>query len=399
MSETEKYIYSAIDKCTLCGECLHRCPELALPLETAKKEKEKINNGMISDWISRKCTGCFDCDYYCPNDAKPAETIVRYWYEEYKEKGLRERARYFMPNEPLNFRSYVIDRLPADEKQMLTSWDDTSKCEEFIYPGCNVCTAPYLTKTSLLPAIPVRGGLDWCCGETFFRMGYFDLAEAQGKKMQARFSDMGAKKILMMCTAGTAMFTKIMPERLGIKFNIAFKPLVRYLWEGLESGEIKVVNKLGLRATIQDSCYSKFLESDYMELPRKILNKIGVDVVEMPRSKASMVCCGIGAGFSIKSNYNPLHLIYSTFKRIREAQKTAADILCVYCAGCLQMLGTCALLYPGAPPLYHLLELVRIAAGEKPERRIKSRAMSMLAGTVKNQFPKLISRSRFFPKI
>jgi len=398
MSEAEKYMYSAVDKCTLCGECLHKCPEMALPLETAKKEKEKINNGVMSDWVSRKCTGCFDCDYYCPNDAKPCETIVRLWYEEYKEKGLRERARYFTPLEPVNFRSYVIDRLPADESETLAKWDDTSKCEDFIYPGCNVCTVPYLTETSLLPDIPVRGGLEWCCGETFYRMGYFDLAEAQGKKMRERFSDMGAKEVLMMCTAGTVLFTKVMPERLGIKFDAEFKPLVRYLWERLESGEIKVVNKLGLRATIQDSCYSKFLDPDYMELPRKILEKIGVDVVEMPRSKGSMVCCGIGAGFSMQSNFNPVHLTYSTMKRIREAQKTGADIFCVYCAGCLQMAAVGSIFYPGSPPLYHLLELVRMAAGEEPERRIKSRARSMFAGTARNQFPKLLSGSRFFPQ-
>ena len=226
-----------------------------------------------------------------------------------------------MPLEEFNFRSYVIERLPAREKELVRSWDDTSRCEEFIYPGCNVCTVPYLTQTYLLPSLQIRGGLDWCCGETFFRMGYYDLAEKQGRRMQERFEEMGAKKVRMMCTAGTVLFTRVMPERFGIKFSAQFKPLVRYLWEELEAGRIKIEQKLNLTATIQDSCYSKFLEPDYIELPRKILGKIGVQVIEMPRSKERMVCCGIGAGFSIESNYHPWDLTRASLKRLREAKK------------------------------------------------------------------------------
>ncbi|MBN1691199.1 MAG: (Fe-S)-binding protein [Dehalococcoidia bacterium] len=399
MTDTGKYQFHDVENCQLCGECLSRCPELNLPLEVAKREKLKINRGEISHHISKACTGCFNCDAYCPNQANPCETIVHHWWEVYHSRGLPERARYFQPLEPLNFRSYVTQRLPADEKARLASWDDIAPCEEFIYPGCNVCTVPYLTETSLLPKIPIRGGLSWCCAETYFRTGCYDLAEAQGKRMQARFKEMGAKNILMMCTAGTFVFTKVMPERLGIKFDAKFKPLVRYLWEELQSGRIKIERKLNMSATVQDSCYSKFLEPDYIELPRKILQHIGIEVIEMPRSRDRMVCCGIGAGFSIESSYNTIELTRSTLKRLGEAKRTNAEILCVYCAGCLQMLGSGSLLYPGAPQIYHLLELVQMAAGETPQRRIRQRALTMFSGTLVNQAPKLLSRSRFRPTI
>ncbi|MFA5078271.1 MAG: (Fe-S)-binding protein [Dehalococcoidia bacterium] len=399
MADKDKYRFHGIENCTLCGECLSRCPELNLPLEIAKQEKLKINRGEISSYVSKACTGCFNCDFYCPNQANPCETIVHHWWEVYRSRGLPERARYFQPLESLNFRSYVTQRLPADEKSRLASWDDTSHCEEFIYPGCNVCTVPYLTQTSLLPEIPIRGGLSWCCGETYFRTGCYDLAQAQGKRMQARFSDMGAKNILMMCTAGTFLFTQVMPERLGIKFDAKFKPLVRYLWEELQSGRIKVERKLNMTATVQDSCYSKFLEPDYIELPRKILRHIGVDVIEMPRSRDRMVCCGIGGGFSIESCYNTLDLTRSTLKRLGEAKQTNADILCVYCAGCLQMLGSGSLLYPGSQPIFHLLELVQMAAGEVPQRKIKQRALTMFSGTLLHQAPKLLSAKRFRPAV
>jgi Fe-S oxidoreductase len=186
---------------------------------------------------------------------------------------------------------------------------------------------------------------------------------------------------------------------LGIKFDTNFKPLVRYLWEQLESGQIKVVNKLKLRATVQDSCYAKFLEPDYLMLPRKILEHIGVEVVEMPRSKERMVCCGIGAGFSMRSNYNTARITLSTLKRINEARKTGADLLCVYCAGCMQMLGSGSLFYPNAPQIYHLLELVQLAAGDQPLRRIDSRVKTMFAGVARHQIPRLLSNKRFRPEM
>jgi len=399
MSDAKEYRFHDVQKCKLCGDCLSKCPEMSLPLETARREKERINKGELSDRVSLSCTSCFDCDDFCPNGATPCETIMDYWWREYGQRGLLERARYFLPMQKLNFRSYVLARLPADEKEMVAKWDDRSACAEFIYPGCNVTTVPYLTKTSLLPPLPVRGGLDWCCSETFFRMGYYDLAETQGRKMQARFAEMGAREILMMCTAGTFSFTKMLPQRLGVKFEARFKPLVRYLWEQLESGQIKVVNRLKLRATIQDSCYAKFLEPDYISLPRKILERIGVEVIEMPRSKDRMVCCGIGAGFSMRSNYNTLRITYSTVKRINEAKKTGADLICVYCAGCLQMLGSGSLFYPNAPQIYHLLELVQLAAGEQPLRRIYGRVKTVFAGMMRHQMPVLLSSQRFRPEI
>jgi len=388
-----------LEKCKLCGECLHQCPELMLTLDRAREEKAGINRGEISLLVSRTCTGCFNCDFYCPNQANPAETIVDHWWRKYQNQGLALRAKYFLPLERDNFRTYVMERLPADEKALLLSWNSETRCEEFIYPGCNVCAVPYITMTGLLPEIPIRGALDWCCGEMIYRMGLYDLFEQQGQRMRARFKELGAKNILMMCTAGTIIFSKVLPEKFGINFDIKFKPLLQYLWEEMESGRIKIERKLNFTATLQDSCYSKFMGKEYMELPRKILERIGIKVKEMPRSKSRAVCCGIGAGFSIDSAYNPVWLIRSTMRRIREAKKTGAEIICAYCAGCLQMLSVGGIFYPGAPDVYHILELIQMASGEKPKRRIKERARLILEGVLKNQAPELLSRKKFFPEL
>jgi hypothetical protein len=53
--------------------------------------------------------------------------------------------------------------------------------------------------------------------------------------------------------------------------------------------------------------------------------------------------------------------------------------------------------YPGAPEVYHLLELVQMAAGETPQRRIKSRARLLLMGVMRNQLSQTLSGRRFQP--
>ena len=70
---------ASVDGCRLCGECLARCPELGLSPERAVREKERINRGEISTWLSRRCTGCFSCDLHCPEKVGPSGAIVRHW--------------------------------------------------------------------------------------------------------------------------------------------------------------------------------------------------------------------------------------------------------------------------------------------------------------------------------
>ena len=101
--EEDRYRFFYADRCVLCGECLSRCPELRLTAERAREEKARLNRGEPGAVLSRSCTSCFDCNFYCPHRVNPCDQIVHHWWREYRRKGLLERARYFLPLEPLNF--------------------------------------------------------------------------------------------------------------------------------------------------------------------------------------------------------------------------------------------------------------------------------------------------------
>ena len=153
-----------------------------------------------------------------------------------------------------------------------------------------------------------------------------------------------------------------------------------------------------MTVAIQDSCYSKMFGEEYMDLPRKILEFIGVKVIEIDACREDMRCCGIGGGFSVDSAYHPMNLMKSSYKNLKEFKRKDVDALCVYCAGCLATHMTSMKLYfKKRMKVYHILELLQIAIGENPipYKAKKERAKQFFRGIMKKQLPKTMSKKTF----
>lgn len=172
--------------------------------------------------------------------------------------------------------------------------------------------------------------------------------------------------------------------------------MLPWLLDRIEKGEVQIIKPLNMKVTIQESCYGKFFGDEYLDIPRKLLQKMGATVVEEELCRQQCLCCGIGGGFSYYSAYHPWDITRATIRTLRMAKKTKAQALAVYCAGCLQMLSVGQVVYPNHMPIYHIFELLQMAIGEEPARRHKERARIMFKGVVVNQFPKVLSGKRFF---
>ncbi len=390
------------DVCTFCGECFNKCPIMGLSIEESIDEMKRLIAGEPTKRVLNDCQSCFSCNFYCPENAHPAELILQRWNELYKKEGLRKRGEYFMtlyPHYP-NFRSYVMEHLPKKTKELVKSWADLKplKGDTLTYPGCNIITYAELTQTSFFKDLDIRGRLEYCCGETLFRTGYKDDLFQITKRLDKWFNILKPKNLLVLCTAGTNVFKNILPHYgLTYKFE-SIKSYLQYLWEEFENGEIQVKKKLNLTATIQDSCYSKMFGDKYMDLPRKILEKLGIKVLETEACRENMRCCGIGAGFSIDSAYQPFKARKSTIRNFKDFRKTKADIICVYCAGCLAVFYTNKPLYFRKIKVYHIIELIQMALGEKPSltnKAKKKRGKHIFWGIMKKQVPKILSKKTF----
>jgi Fe-S oxidoreductase len=390
------------ESCTRCGLCFSECPVLDLPVKTARREIERLISGEPTRHVLQRCTSCFACDHFCPQGCNPTELVLERWHEQYERDGLPVRAKYFSPHETLNFRTYVTARMPEDERELLRRWADLSPVEEVLYPGCNIITAPFLTRTKALQGLEIRGTLDYCCGETYYRMGLFNEVRKVSRRLEHYFKTLGVKRVNLLCTAGCNMLMNVLPG-YGVEFDFEVRPYLPVILGKLESGELEIKKKISGTATIQESCYGKQMGEEYMDVPRRILRLIGLEVVEEKRSRNCALCCGIAGGFPARSGYHIMDVTVSTLKSLWEGRSTGADYLVTYCAGCLQMLSTGKLLFPVGGSIYHILELISMSLGEEPKHPMRWRSAAFLAGTMRHQAPLTISRRRYripeIPKI
>lgn len=390
------------ERCTQCGECFSQCPVLQFSEAKAKQAIKSLmecffNRGAATkeaQQVLSRCTSCFSCNVRCPEDCLPANLILDLWHRQYKKEGLPERARYFLPHSVPNFRTYVLERLPADEQAAVESWKNLEPLEEMFYPGCNIISSPYLTFSKLFDGMPIRGALEYCCGEMYFRMGLYDQVEEVARKTTNYFQRLGVKRVYMLCTAGLNLFTHVLPQ-FGADFEgITFIPYLKVLFDRLAAGAWPIVKRFdGQVVTVQDSCHGKLYEPDFCEWPRKILRLLGFEIREAEYNRESAVCCGIGSGFSHAASYGMPDMIRGQRLCRKTAATPGADRIAAYCAGCLEMMSAARGVYWDRTPVYHVIELIQEALGETPRRRQGRVAFDFVKGTLFNQRH---SRRRFF---
>jgi Fe-S oxidoreductase len=68
-----------------------------------------------------------------------------------------------------------------------------------------------------------------------------------------------------------------------------------FLLELLDSGRLRVANRLAYTVTFHDPCHLGRMNGEY-DAPRQILERLGCLLVEMPRNRDNSFCCGAGGG-------------------------------------------------------------------------------------------------------
>jgi Fe-S oxidoreductase len=384
------------DRCDYCGRCFTECPVLRWPAQKAEAEIRALVAGAPAEVLDQ-CTGCMACNSICPTAANPHTLILNRWQERYKKRGIPSRAGLVLPYQESNLYTVAQRSLPRDEKNLLRQWERNGlepPQTEMIYAGCNVLLQPFLMDSPLFRDMPIFGSLKLCCGEPFYRMGCWDAAKAAAENVQREFSRMRIKKVIVPCLAGYHLFKFVYPDVFNIRLDVEIVAIEDWLFARIESGEIPV-RPLNMRVVVHDNCWPKASGEDLFDKIRQLLAAIGVTVVEPENTRENALCCGMCAG---AARFRMRDIVRVARTRLRELDKAPADAAVNYCGGCnwLFSLINELSLSRCKKPHYHLLELVRMAAGENPARRTRQRARKIIVSMAPRLLGKYIRGGRFW---
>lgn len=111
-----------------------------------------------------------------------------------------------------------------------------------------------------------------------------------------------------------------------------------YLQELIDAGKIVMKEDgffKGKKITYHDSCYLGRANNIY-EAPRKVLEALDIELVEMKRSKSNGFCCGAGGAQVFKEEEKGDKRVST--ERAEEALCTGAGIIASNCPYCMMML-------------------------------------------------------------
>jgi Fe-S oxidoreductase len=320
------------------------------------------------------------CNALCPNGANPYGLLLERYHERYLESGIPRIFCNAMPqrNGPNIWRG--IDRwLSEPEKSHLALWAQPPGREEVLFLGCNQRLTPYVADTALFDGLAIFSDPGECCGEYYLRLGLIREARNKAASLSRRFDELGIRKVIAFCPACQNTMLNLAPGALGVGFNVEITGLVDWIAAGISRGDIAPIRRLKGTVTVQDPCHASGLGRETIEAVRVLLRDLGLTVIEMEHSGLEAECCGLGASLA---RYRISDMVRTGIRRSRQARRTGASLTCAWCNGCYMVMNMLRLVYPAQPPVFHLLELLQLATGEEPRRKLPARSMQLVASAV-----------------
>ncbi|MFX1569732.1 MAG: (Fe-S)-binding protein [Promethearchaeota archaeon] len=394
------------DLCNLCGECLHQCPVLQLPIEEAKEEIKNLIEKKESKYALVKCNTCFTCNLYCPQNANPYNLILERWNDLYKERAAPPLYRFVCPTEQNNIWQLLNIFLSNLERRWIYKWISyiPKPNDTILLIGNYTHLFPFILGGSKLLDYfkPVSRIDQWEGGAYLYQGGYLDVVQRIAQRTKADLDKWGVERIVACLDAVEYIFNEVHPKEMNVEHDQEFVNFNHWLLDNINSGKIQLKNKLNITTTIHDNCYSKVSGGVYWEKPREILEKCGCQIIEMKHNRKDSLCCGFGAGASWVKNISIIFDIMSEgFKKFKEAEETGAKALISYCGGCIYLLWATKELKRSKIDIYHIIEIVRLAMGEKLNypKDHKKRAWDIIAIMTYSLFLSLLKKNFFISDI
>ncbi|MBI5857132.1 MAG: (Fe-S)-binding protein [Sphingobacteriales bacterium] len=181
----------------------------------------------------------------------------------------------------------------------------------------------------------ILGKEEMCTGDPVRRAGNEFMFQMMAYQNIQVLNNYGIKKIVTACPHCFNTLKNEYPE-LGGKYEVIHH--TTFLQKLIDEGKIKLKEGgsfKGQRITYHDSCYLG-RSNDIYEAPRKVLEALDAELVEMKRCRSNGLCCGAGGGQMFKEEEKGTVRI--NVERSNEAIGTGADIIASACPFCNTMM-------------------------------------------------------------
>ena len=144
----------------------------------------------------------------------------------------------------------------------------------------------------------VLGSEEGCTGDPAKRAGNEFLFQMQALSNIETLNNYGVTRIVTACPHCFNTLRNEYPS-LGGKYEVLHH--TQLLKQLLEEGRLKVEGGLfkGKRITFHDPCYLGRGNGEY-EAPRKLLEHLEAEIIEMKKSRQRSFCCGAGGGTALQ---------------------------------------------------------------------------------------------------
>ncbi len=323
-------------------DCLTRCQWIEIDKETARIEKEKMNNGEDS-FVLKECVTCFACDEYCPYNSHPFDLITEL-QEKYNSYNIHPRMLKTVIN---NFKPHDQLRLKEIDPEK---------------PVFNKCAFPKQNAKNmegqLFENLQYVSGLSYFCNLLYHHLAKDSVIRERAPIIIENIRKQGIKEMICFHEECYGFYASYCP-RNNIELPKDFKPihLYEYLYNYLKDHEAEI-KKLGMKIAYQRSCSNRFIpETD--KWVDKICDLIGVERVSREYDRENALCCTAAFTALGKSN-----LVEPTQTRnIKDMLDHGAEACVFTCPQCKETMGS-NVDSKGLKP-YLLSDLCRLSLGEE----------------------------------
>lgn len=203
----------------------------------------------------------------------------------------------------------------------------------------------------------ILGNEESCTGDPARRAGNEFVFQMQALQNIETLNMYQVKKIVTACPH---CFNTLKNEYPALGGNYEVVHHTQLLQNLIDEGRIKMQEGgafKGKKITYHDSCYLGRVNGVY-EAPRKVLEALDGDLVEMKRCRTKGLCCGAGGAQMFKEDEPGDKRI--NIERVEEALDTGAEIVAANCPFCLTMMqdGVTAKEKQASVMVYDLAELI-----------------------------------------